>query len=201
MLFAAANAQTEKGSVIISGTTNLGFNNEKVTYKAGSITEEAPKINTFSITPSFGYFVADDFALGIDVNAFISTKTEEFAGSNYVTKTTRFTAMPTFTYFFHNESSFIPYLRAGVGYGTNKEKESYLGNSKNYDYDGFAWKTKAGVQFFVTKSIAFDLGLGYGKFHGKRDYQGKEMTITHKNLGANVGISVFLKKNKKTTKQ
>ncbi|MFC3366125.1 PorT family protein [Pedobacter fastidiosus] len=54
----SANAQTEKGKVILGG--NVGFNSTKV--------EGAAKSDfNFSVVPSVGYFVSNNFAIGTGV--------------------------------------------------------------------------------------------------------------------------------------
>jgi hypothetical protein len=52
----AAQAQTSSGSMMVGG----GFEFTSVSYQAGSANDE----NRVSFTPSFGYFVSDNFAVG-----------------------------------------------------------------------------------------------------------------------------------------
>ena len=53
-LFGAMNAQTEKGSWVIGGSTTIGFNSKssKVKYNGQSV--DGPKSTSFNITPSAG---------------------------------------------------------------------------------------------------------------------------------------------------
>ncbi len=52
----AAQAQTSSGDMMVGG----GFEFSSVSYQAGSANDE----NRFSFTPSFGYFVSDNLAVG-----------------------------------------------------------------------------------------------------------------------------------------
>ena len=55
----AASAQTEKGSWVVGGSTSIGFNNVSTKVKSDNTTFDGPKVNTFTIAPSAGYFVID----------------------------------------------------------------------------------------------------------------------------------------------
>ncbi len=74
-LFGLSNAQMTKGDWVISGNTGMGFNNTTTTVKVGSNSVDGPKVNSFSIIPSVGYFVIDKLAVGIDLG-YMSTTTK-----------------------------------------------------------------------------------------------------------------------------
>ncbi|MCS4304669.1 porin family protein [Chryseobacterium sp. BIGb0232] len=82
-----------KGDWVISGNTGMGFNNIATTVKVGGKSTDGPKVNTFSITPSVGYFVIDKLAVGIDlgyVNRITKYDDVKFTNST-------FSVMPTAT--------------------------------------------------------------------------------------------------------
>lgn len=63
-ILVAGNAQTDAGNMFIGGTLNFGtasfFNPDSSGYFKGSTFD-------FAIAPEFGYFVADNFAVGVSV--------------------------------------------------------------------------------------------------------------------------------------
>ncbi len=193
---ATINAQTEKGSWVVSGSTTIGFNNTSSKIKYGTVSYDGPKVTTFNITPSAGYFVINKLAVGMDV-AFTSTKsknTEYYSGEslNYETNSSTVVVMPTGTYYFKSASKVMPYLGAGIGYFSNTTKFSsdyYSSLDTKTTTDGLAWGAKGGLVLLITPSIGVDLGLSYINTSSK---EGEIKNITN-SLGANAGFSFFFK--------
>lgn len=192
-LFGLSNAQMTKGDWVISGTTGLGFNNVTTTIKADGNSVDGPKVNTFSITPSAGYFVIDKLAVGIDLG-FVSATTK-YDGTK--TTMTSFSAMPTATYYFANDSKLVPFLGAGIGYASvkNKGEMDVLGVSTADETttDGLAWKVKGGVTYMATQSLGINLGVSYDQFSNKQTYSNVDVKTNTKTFGVNVGFSYFIK--------
>ncbi|MEC5158140.1 OmpW family outer membrane protein [Chryseobacterium sp. MP_3.2] len=186
-LFATMNAQTEKGSWVVGGSTTLGFNSVSTKYSAGNNSESDPKISTFTITPSVGYFVIDKLAVGLDLGyTSISTKDDN---ENVSVSTT--SVLPTATYYFKSASNLIPYLGAGIGYASQKTEYG----SEDLTLDGFAWKAKGGLVYLINQNVGVDLGLGYNQFVNTQDETefSTEYKTTTSTLGVNVGFTLFLK--------
>lgn len=190
------SAQTEKGSFIISGQTNLGFASTTVKYKNDGQTFDGPKTNTFNISPSVGYFVINNLALGVALDFNSSTtklKTgtviespddQIFINGTKETQTT-LSIIPNATYFF-SEGKTRPFLSAGLGLGNNKYKSNVNGSSS---MNGLVWTANGGFIFLIAPSVSIDLGLGYANYSFKND----GVKINSGAFGANAGISVFLK--------
>ncbi|MGB3211077.1 MAG: outer membrane beta-barrel protein [Desulforhopalus sp.] len=68
--------------------------------------------------------------------------------------------MVNFLYDFKNESSFTPYLSAGLGYSMLELKFNDTGNQAAED-DVFAWSVGAGIAYSLTESLFFDLQYKY----------------------------------------
>lgn len=200
-LFGLSNAQMTKGDWVISGNTGMGFNNVNTTYKADGQTEDGPKVSTFSVTPSVGYFVIDKLAVGIDLG--FTTATTKYEGLKATVSS--LTVMPTATYYFTNDSKFVPFLGAGVGYASVKNKEAidFMGVSESEEMttDGLAWKVKGGITYMATQSLGINLGVSYDQFSNKETYFGTEVKTNVKTFGANIGFSYFIKsKSQKSDK-
>ncbi|AQX85418.1 OmpW family outer membrane protein [Elizabethkingia bruuniana] len=181
----AASAQTEKGSWVVGGSTSIGFNNVSTKVKSDNTTFDGPKVNTFTIAPSAGYFVIDKLSVGLDLA--YTNATTKYDGAKTTSNT--FAILPTATYYFTDNTVIKPYLGAGIGYASNTEKEEYRGKSNKYTADGFAWKVKGGFAYFFTPSIAADLGLSYSQFSNKDN--GVRTNVN--TFGVGVGLSVFFK--------
>lgn len=192
-LFGLSNAQMTKGDWVVSGNTGLGFNNVTTTVKVGSESVDGPKVNTFSISPSVGYFVIDKLAVGIELGYVNSTIKYEGLKS----KTSNFSVMPTATYYFTNSSKLVPFLGAGIGYASvkNSGEADFMGmtTSDETTTDGLAWKVKGGVTYMATQSLGINLGVSYDQFSNKETYMNTDVKTNVKTFGVNVGFSYFIK--------
>ncbi|WP_418123967.1 outer membrane protein [Chryseobacterium sp. PTM-20240506] len=200
-LFGLSNAQMTKGDWVISGNTGLGFNNITTTIKAGGQSIDGPKVSTFSVSPSVGYFVIDKLAVGIDLG-FMSATTK-YQGIK--SKTNNFSVMPTATYYFVNDSKFVPFLGAGIGYSSVKNTgEGNFGDgsvSSDTTTDGLAWKVKGGVTYMATQSLGVNLGVSYDQFSNKETIMNTDVKTNVKTFGVNIGFSYFIKsKSQKSDK-
>nr|WP_315032324.1 OmpW family outer membrane protein [uncultured Chryseobacterium sp.] len=192
-LFGLSNAQMTKGDWVISGNTGFGFNSVTTTIKADGQSADGPKVSTFSLTPSVGYFVIDKLAVGIDLG--LTSATTKYEGAKATT--TSFSVMPTATYYFTNNTKFVPFLGAGIGYASVKNKGSFnaggISGSNEETTDGLAWKVKGGVTYMATQSLGINLGLSYDQFSNKQSYFGTDVKTNVKTFGVNVGFSYFIK--------
>lgn len=212
-LFGAVNAQTEKGSWVVGGSTTLGFNNATSKQKVGSNTSDGPKISTFTITPSVGYFVINKLAIGVDLGftSITSKQEDDQMSAYYSAKSTvnTFSVMPTATYYFKSDSKLLPYLGAGLGFASSKIKYDFSGpygvdsEDKN---NGFAWKVKGGLMYLITPSIGVDIGVTFNQVsssehhpmfypNGYEIVQGGtyEVKTVENTFGVNFGFSFFFK--------
>ncbi|WP_294303554.1 OmpW family outer membrane protein [uncultured Chryseobacterium sp.] len=192
-LFGLSNAQMTKGDWVISGNTGFGFNSVTTKIKAEGQSADGPKVSTFSLTPSVGYFVIDKLAVGIDLG--LTSTTTKYTGTKDTT--TSFSVMPTATYYFANDSKFVPFLGAGIGYATVKNKEQVnamgVSGSTETTADGLAWKVKGGVTYMATQSLGINLGVSYDQFSNKETYMGTDVKTHVNTFGVNVGFSYFIK--------
>ncbi|WP_300670119.1 OmpW family outer membrane protein [Soonwooa sp.] len=195
-LFGAMNAQTEKGSWVIGGSTTLGFTTATSKYKYQGESADGPKVSSISVTPSVGYFVANNIAIGLDLGiSSVTQKNEEDLYSEKNTTTT-IAVMPTASYYFKSASNIIPYLGVGVGYASSNNKNTYTENGNtNTDegkVSGFAYKAKGGVVFLLNQNVGIDVGLSYMGTNGKLD-SNKDVKVNTGTFGVNAGVSVFFK--------
>ncbi|MGE6220560.1 outer membrane beta-barrel protein [Nubsella zeaxanthinifaciens] len=171
-----ANAQTEKGKIILGG--NVGFNSTKVDGAAKA------DVN-FSVVPSVGFFVGNNFAVGTGVgynyNKSVSTRNQNEAfevapfGRYYVNLTDQF--------------KFFGQLSVPLAFGTVKDVNTTgdtgakLGTTTSIGVNvapGFAFfpNKKVGIEFSVN-------GLGYENFTTKAENTGAKVKTNSFGLDAN----------------
>lgn len=171
-----ANAQTEKGKIILGG--NVGFNSKKVDGAAKA------DVN-FSVVPSVGYFVGNNFAIGTGVgynyNKSVSTSNQNEAfevapfGRYYVNLTDQF--------------KFFGQLSVPLAFGTYKEVNANgdtgakLGTTTSIGVN-----VAPGFAFFPNKKVGIEFsfnGLGYENLTSKAEATGTKVKTNSFGLEAN----------------
>lgn len=199
-MVSAVQAQTEpvttlptaKGNWIIGGSTNLGFNSNKATQKSGNYSVDGQKTTNFYVTPTVGYFVIDNLAVGLNLGYEVQ-KYDALYDYNQTSKVTNtvFSVIPSVTYFIEADSKAFPYISAGAGYAAVKTK---VASTETQNDNFFVWGGKAGLAYFITPNIAIDLGLNYQQLSTKYEqtFSTAENKVILKNLGASIGFNFVL---------
>jgi len=148
-----ANAQDDnkpnfgfsEGDVIIEG--NIGFNS-----KNDKNSEE--KTNILVFAPRFGYFISDDFALGLGLS--IATSKEETANVT-LNKTSVFSVGVFGRYYFLNISDrFKTFTNVTLQYLSATEEEPL---QPKIEVTGFGFGAGVGANYFVTENLALVFSL------------------------------------------
>src|SRR5262245_18161509 len=114
-IFASSFAQfIEKGSVIANGSFALHSTKFK---------ESEDKYTGFEIMPWGGYFVADNFTVGLMIE--FDLEKVEYSAGNYKTTTTETLFGPVLRYYLNNGIFF----HGDLGFGKSKDKTEYDGGS------------------------------------------------------------------------
>ncbi|SOD14559.1 outer membrane beta-barrel protein [Pedobacter xixiisoli] len=175
-----ANAQTEKGKIILGG--NVGFNSSKV--------DGASKADiNFSVVPSVGYFVGNNFAIGTGVGyeydktasgtAFERGQLEAFRvapfGRYYVNLTEQF--------------KFFGQVSVPLAFGSLKSVDANgETGSKFASTTSIGVNVAPGFAFFPNKKIGIEFsvnGLGYENFSTKAEATGAKVKTNSFGLEAN----------------
>ena len=159
-------AQTEKNKVYLSGTTNAS-------YLFSSTESSDYKTTNIMISPSIGYFTTNNLVLGISG----SYENSKVKNNNYDSKNTSFGISPFLRYYTPNENRNNKFF-------TQLE----FGYTEVNDIDGTFFSGAIGAAIFFNKYVSFDIEGVYA--HTVIE------TITMNSLGLNLGISVYLGKNK-----
>ena len=191
-------AQTKKGDWVVGASSTVGFHSNEFKYEYSNGEEFTNKTNQFNINVSGEYFVVNNFAVGVDVSyrnnvTKLSTYYIDFGGNSTTNKEkvkgNSISMMPLVSYYFANDSKFYPYLSGGAGFMNSTSKDYQNDDVNKFKNNAFIWKAKGGVSYFMTSSIALDLGLSYDqvKYKEKDNSQSSDNTF-----GVNVGLKLFL---------
>ncbi|MGM9479030.1 outer membrane beta-barrel protein [Pedobacter sp. GSP4] len=173
-----AQAQTEKGKFILGG--NVGFNSTKVEGAAKSDID-------FSVVPSVGYFVSNNFAIGTGVG-YTYSKTVSGATPNQIGA---FQVSPFGRYYvgLSEQFKFFGQLSVPMAFGTvkavdaNGDTGAKLGTTTSIGVN-----VAPGFAFFPTKRIGIEVsvnGLGYANNQIKAEATGAKTTSNSFGLEAN----------------
>ncbi|NQD70092.1 porin family protein [Sphingobacterium shayense] len=155
----ASKAQTEQGKFIVGG--QVGFHSEKV--------EDSEAKNTgFSINPTVGYFVSDNWAVGTAIGYNWS---EQKSGStvDIVTKNNAFNLAPFVrNYIGEGSFKFFSQLSVPMQWGETEYKDGT--DDYTNKFASYGVELAPGVAFFPTPKVGVELkvrGLYYNHYDGK----------------------------------
>jgi len=155
--------QTEKGKLIVSGSSSLSFLNQKFSMDG----KELSKTENFNLNLSGGNFIANNIALA--------------ATYSYVSQSQNDTDVST--------SVILGGLKYYIGLGgiTKLYAEAGIGSMRlkitDESESAFAYGLGGGLAIFLNKKLALDLGINY--------VNSKIKEVDIDNTGFSVGLSLF----------
>lgn len=182
-----ANAQTEKGKIIISAGSDLSALFGKTTYEYNGKSVMEVQSKSISIHPSLGKFFWKNLALGI---SFPIENSRNSYDTNYEEQTTyKFTP---FLRWYLNSSKVRPYINLDAGL-TFTESDSYTSGyqSVNEKFSGSVFDGGFGISAFMTEKIAFDAQFSYsaGSMSNKDN---SSLKLKNESFGFLVGFTIIL---------
>ena len=180
--------QTKKGNFVLSGGTGLQFTSSNVKYVYDGESQGKSTISSFSIIPSFAYFIIDDLAIGLTSTFSTSTDKSE-DGDKDISTTTMI--IPTAIYYFPMEGKIRPIAQVGVGFSSQTSK--YVPKSGSDDKSsasGLAFNFGGGFAYFIKENVSLNFGLSYTMvtLTDGDDTKGK---MKEGNFGSNLGLSIY----------
>lgn len=195
----AANAQTEKGKIILGGS--IGYSSSK--YNSNNIDG---KQTSFDLVPSVGYFVKDNLALGLGIGysevTFTSNDRSEFL-LYQKNKTDYFIVSPFIRHYVNisDQFKFFGQLSVPMQWGNEKNDVSNGNPTANYTPNS-GYKTSSvgvsispGMAYFPTKRIGIQLSVdGLSYFRNKSENKNQSSQPVNKNNTFNIGTNFFAPK-------
>jgi hypothetical protein len=181
-LVSMLSAQTEKGMMIIGGSSNISDAIQGTS-------------NTFSLglQPSFGAFVIRNFAIGGTYSFTVSSaKTLNATTDVRSTSTTFNTLVGPFLKYYIGKKTMKPFVSANGGYSvyTQIRSNSTPGNVASItNYDGFQMGASAGIAYFFNPHVALETALYVTT-------SGYQTQIPTTRFGFSLGLYTFLDKKK-----
>lgn len=208
--FGLLKAQTNQGKIIIglsstlsiagtgSDLMNLGYSSVKNKSDADGFEESDPdKMTRINLVPKIGFFVADNFAVGLDLNvAFSSSKDGE---DNDKYSQTLLSVGPFVRYYIPT-SKVLPFFELSGSFGTIKNKYDYSDNTNWEDEESKSNILSFGGGFGLAaplgERVMFDVLAGYNSLtiKDKEDNEDNDRTVIG-TLGIKLGFTILLGAN------
>lgn len=182
-------AQTESGKFMVNGATslNFAFTNVKNVYDGNTVTES--KKNSFTFTPTVGYFVINNLAVGIKGSFSYMTPGRRGDGGKAIS--TMFQLMPVASYYIPVSGKLRPFAQLGIGLASKSNKTvPKEGETLKSGEKGLCFVLGGGVSYFMVDNVAFSFGLSYSMINLTSNDDNKYKTKTGA-FGSDFGISVF----------
>lgn len=182
-------AQTEQGGFFINATSalDLSFLDQKLKVDGNST--DIGNVSNIELSALGGYFVADQFVLGLNLS--VQSSTEEDAVDNR-SSTTTFTIGPALRYYVINGL----FAQGSLGFGTtNLNYEPATGGSEETDLGVLTWGAALGYAFFLSERIAIEPALSYSYARLKDDTEttgGGTGSLITSGVNLSVGFSFIL---------
>ncbi len=174
----AADGPIDKGSMMLGG--NVYFESQ-----SGDLYKNADgdSPSMFFASPSFGYFIAPSIMIG----AMIGFESYSIGDGGF----TEFAFGPMAGYFFNLDASrteakggIYPYIKGFFLFDTFKIKD-VDGSDNTTTFGG-----EAGINYFLSNSVALDFGLGFKSDSYKPD--GADESVSGTSIQIGIGIDAFI---------
>lgn len=186
-LFGLSNAQIAKGTTYLSGQVN---------YSSTQDNNTDAKDESFTITPTVGYFVANNVAVGLGVGYENGSRTRVNAVNSLETKisTDAFVVAPFVRKYWTVGEKFYIFGQLEVPMAFGKDKTEYSGTSSQFNteakFTSIGVNVKPGLDYFLNKnwSIEATIGeFGYSNFK----YKDLDKSTDNFNFGLNLSSVTF----------
>lgn len=187
-----ANAQTTQGRLIIGGETNLNFNSKETEFKSDGNSEDLGTITRFGLSPKVGYFIADGFAIGVEVPIETITYPDQgFSSDLYLKKEKSFAVTP-FLRGYLGKNNIKPFLEFKAGFGKKTQDIKGPWEDLEWEFSTFQYEFSGGIAVFLNKYVAFEFGLGYSELTSKIEESNVNFETTDSNIDMGVGLLIVL---------
>lgn len=178
------------GSSLIS----FGLTSENTRSDADGFEEETTKTSSINVVPRIGYFVADNFAVGLDLSFAYAVMKFEEDDEKYSQSVI---AAGPFLRYYIPTSGILPFAEIGGSYGMIKTKYDYV------DVDPIEFKNSllslgggVGVAASLGEKASLDLMLGYTSMTLKRTEDNEDNDrVVYGSFGVKVGFTLYLGSN------
>ncbi len=197
MIAATVGAQvTKSGNFIVGSTVGFSTANSTIIQEAtgGIKSEESPYSTQINIAPSVGYFLFDNFGLGIRMD-YTLNRVEE--ANNEFTEDSDVLFGPFARYYLpvSGSNDMFLFLEAGFGFGNARDIQELPTGNQRINTNLFAFGAGPGITVIASNSIGLEAVVKYNYARSEFDTQiaGIEAnTITKTNqIGISLGLQFY----------
>ena len=185
----------------LSGSLKSEGYTQTVTGSGSSYTENQVG-SSFTLDAKAGYFVANRFAIGIELQPNTEKTTTTYNASNNSTVTTSGGVFfgPYARYYFRLTNRLSLYPEVALGLLTSSSTSKYVDNNSNTtnttDLAGLGGNGGLGLAYFLNPHVALNIAgkLNWAGLAGTYQYPNGSATVTqaYANLGLFLGLQVYL---------
>jgi len=173
-LASTASAQTETRNFMVGGnllTSSVNFQKDNTGFD-------------LALQPKVGYFINENVVLGVSLELGVNAVKSNMTMNYGITPFTRIFVGKKSVESIHRSMMFFVEVGGGFG-GRNSRFENSDGTKTNVTSNGAVFYAGPGVDFFLNKSVAFEIGTEYR-------FIGGEPNVNR--VGINLGFQIFLSK-------
>ena len=172
----ASQAQISKNRSLLGVSTSLSYLNfgsdlvsvgfSNVKYKGNSadyVDPDVTSVTSINIQPKFGYFITNNFALGLDLSLGSSTIRPQSGGKN---TSTSFVVGP-FVRYYISGSKIMPFFELNSQFGSSSYNSDYMGSSSSSTSSLRSFGGGAGLAVKVGEKVTFDMMAVYNSWSEK----------------------------------
>ena len=173
-------AQTDQGSMLVGGSAGLDY-----TVQSGNRAFNA------SLSPQGGYFVIDNFAMGLRVPLGLQSSTSRTAnpsGGDVESNTLTYRAgIGPFLRYYFGKSAIRPFVNGGADYqySRTREKDDFSERNRIQRQDSYSIFGGAGMAYFISQFVGLETQLGYTYFRSTE-------LNKYSRLGLTVGLQIYI---------
>jgi hypothetical protein len=182
-------SQVSTGNVFIGG----GIEFSSVTNKqhTANSTMTMREYNSVFLTPSLGYFIADNIAIGVGFGFGRITETYPFFGNDQDI-TTVYGISPFLRKYWNLSDSFYLFGEGSIGVASGTEKEKIDGNTETVGkFNFFSVGIAPGLAFFPSEKFAFEFKFSLLSWEKYSDINPDNTDNRRNSTGINFGLDTF----------
>ncbi len=185
-------AQTERGTFLIGGATDLSVSILNSKYKSDRGDGDLGSTSTFTFTPELGVFLADGLMLGIKTPMSYSKSVEKYENSDDVIVRQEHIGWEPFVKYYFGSKDMKPYVYSGLGLGDSELKYERGNLNEEQTRNEYFYEIGGGLAVFINDKLSFNIGLGYGSTTYEQNENNEEnYKTTDTGISFDIGFSLF----------
>ena len=185
-------SQTEKGKILIGAHSNLGASSFNFSFKTDDTpSQKYGSSKGFSFSPNVGFFILDNFALGLDLSLSFSSSSN--VNSN-IENGFNTSSIGPFAKYYLLKDKFRPFLMVKYSIGRSKNTQTdQFGNENSYKSSLNSLNAGAGAAYFINNYLSFEFSIDYTRNVLKSiDNNPSNSRNISSGITSSIGLAIFL---------